>query len=55
MGKYVEKAIKLVAVINQQQEGSVVTMDDCYRCVFPWQFAYNSTIVTYFSNMKPNI
>ena len=55
MGKYVEKATKLVAVINQQQEGSVVTMDDCYRGVFPWQSAYDSTIITYFSNMKPNI
>ncbi|KAK4007272.1 hypothetical protein OUZ56_012432 [Daphnia magna] len=41
MGKYVEKATKLVAVINSQLDGCVVSMDDCYRGVFPWQSAYD--------------
>ncbi|KZR98763.1 Uncharacterized protein APZ42_005673 [Daphnia magna] len=43
MGKYVENATKLVAVINSQLDGCVVSMDDCYRDVFPWQCAYDST------------
>ncbi|KZR96848.1 Uncharacterized protein APZ42_008588, partial [Daphnia magna] len=41
MDKYVEKATKLVAVKNSQLDGCVVSMDGCYRGVFPWQSAYD--------------
>jgi hypothetical protein len=42
MGKYVEKATKFIAVINSQLNGCVVSMEDYYRGVFPWQSAYES-------------
>lgn len=42
MTKYVEKANKLLDVINPQLVGNKVTMEDCFRGVFPWQSAYDS-------------
>ncbi len=41
MTKYIEKAQKLVEVINSQlTDGEKVTMEDCYKGIFPWQSAY---------------
>jgi hypothetical protein len=42
MRKYIEKAGKIIEVLNPQLDGEVVTMDDCYRGVFLWQSLYDS-------------
>lgn len=41
MRKYIEKAGKIIEVLNPQLDGKVVTMDDCYRGVFPLQSIYD--------------
>lgn len=52
MGKYVEKAKNLLVVINPQLDGYEVTLEDCYRGVFPWQSAYDSETHNLLYNVK---
>ena len=42
LGKYIEKAKNLLALINPQLNGNEVTLEHCYQGVFPWQSAYDN-------------
>ena len=54
--KQKEKAAKLIGIINDQLkcEDPKVTMEDCFKGVFPWQPAYQSKIfhLYYVPNIK---
>jgi hypothetical protein len=41
-----------LAVINPQLDGYEVTMEDCYRGVFPWQLANDSETYKLLYNVK---